>query len=362
MRRKFIIGVIGVLFILVMVLIIIRLVRINNIKQKIKITAPKGIEEEIVMNINGNKQYVNIRGENIENPIIVMVHGGSPMTPVIHTYQPLWEKDYTVVNFDRRGAGESYFLNKNQYNTMIESMNPEQYIEDIKAVVEYVTQRFHKEKVIIMAHSFGTTLASRFVLKYPEMVEAYIGSAQIIDMKTDYELCRNGMLEKAKVAQDHKAVQELESININYSNGKEALEIKKILEKYMVKYISKEAVDNNVQMFIDGMQSPYFPISHLEYYFKLQQLQKRDTDYLFQFNMYDYGNGFEVPVIFICGSEDWMTRYTIEDYYDSVKAPYKKLISIQGIGHNTLLVAPEEFYVSFNSLSQSIWRTHKKLE
>ena len=352
MPREFIIDVIGVLITLIMALIIIRLVRINDIKQKIKINAPEGIEEEIAMNINGSKQYLNIRGENIENPIIVMVHGGAPMTPIIHTYQPLWEKDYTVVNFDRRGAGESYFLNKNQDNTMIESMSLEQYIEDIRAVVEYVTQRFHKEKVIIMAHSFGTTLASRFVLQYPEMVEAYIGSAQIIDMKTDYELCRNDMLEKAKVAQDHKAVQELESININYSNGEEALEIKKILEKYMVKYISKEALDNNVQMFIDGMQSPYFPISHLEYYFKLQQLQERDTDYLFQFNMYDYGNEFEVPVIFICGSEDWMTRYTIEDYYDSVKAPYKKLISMQGIGHNTLLVAPEEFYKNIGLLAQ----------
>ena len=70
--------------------------------------------------------------------------------------------------------------------------------------------------------------------------------------------------------------------------------------------------------------------------------------------MYDYGNEFKIPVIFICGSEDWMTRYTIEDYYDSVKAPYKKLISMQGIGHNTLLVEPQEFYMSFNYLLQSI--------
>ncbi len=354
MMGKIIMGIIVLLFILIVALFIIRLIRINDIKQKIKITTLKGIEEETVIDMNGIKLYLNIRGEDIENPIIVMVHGGVPMTPIIHTYQPLWEKDYTVVNFDRRGAGESYFLNKNQYNTMVESMTPEQYIEDIKAVVEYVTQRFHKEKVIIMAHSFGTTLGSRFALKYPEMVEAYIGAAQIIDMKRDYDLCRNDMLERAKVAHDNEAVEALESININYSNGKEAMEISKILEKYIGKYISKEAVDDVKQMFIVGMQSPYFPISHLEYYMKIQELQSRNTDYLTQFNMYDYGNEFEMPAIFIGGSEDWLTRYTIEDYYDSVKAPYKKLIYIHDIGHFTIQVSPEEFYAAFNKAIKEV--------
>ena len=354
MMSKIILGIIVLLLILIIALFIIRLIRINDIKKKIKMTTSEGIEEEAVIDINGIKQYLNIRGQNRENPIIVMVHGGVPMTPIIHTYQQLWEKDYTVVNFDRRGAGESYFLNKNQYNTMIESMTPEQFIEDIKAVVEYVTQRFHKEKVIIMAHSFGTTLGSRFVLKYPEMVEAYIGTGQIIDMKKDYDLCRNDMLAKAKVAGDHKAVQALDSIHINYSNGREAMKINKILEKYVGKYISKEAVDDIKQMFIAGMQSPYFPISHLEYYMKIQELQSRNTDYLVLFNMYDYGNEFEVPILFIGGSEDWLTRYTIEDYYDSVKAPYKKLIYIQGAGHLTIQVAPEEFYEAFNKALKEI--------
>lgn len=80
----------------------------------------------------------------------------------------------------------------------------------------------------------------------------------------------------------------------------------------------------------------------------MQELQEKDTEYMTQFNMYTYGSVFEMPVIFICGSEDWLTKYTIEDYYALVKAPYKKLVYIQNAGHDTIQVAPNEFYETFN--------------
>lgn len=344
--------VLGILIILIGIVIIslitIRYIRIQKVKETIQITAPNGIEEEVVIEINGIRQYLNIRGNDMNNPIIVMIHGGAPMTPVIHTYQPLWEKEYTVVNFDRRACGETYFLNQDQYGEMLESMTPERYIEDIKEIVAYVQSRFNKEKVIIMADSFGTSIGSRFVLEYPEMVEAYIGSAQIVNTQDDYMKCQKEILEKAKAAGDEKAVQELERIESMSYDLEGMLKINEILSKYIGKYISKEALGSTTEMVMAGLESPYFPISHLSYYMKMGELQKADTEYIYQFNLYDYGNEFKVPVIFIYGSEDWITRYTIEAYYNEVQAPYKQLVCIPNVGHDTIQVDQKRFYESFN--------------
>lgn len=57
------------------------------------------IEEEVTVEIGGIPQYLNIRGCNKENPMILMIHGGCAMTPLIHTYQTEREKDFTVKNY-----------------------------------------------------------------------------------------------------------------------------------------------------------------------------------------------------------------------------------------------------------------------
>ena len=46
-------------------------------------------------------------------------------------------------------------------------------------VVEYLKERFNKDKVIIMAQSWGTVIGMKYLEKHPENVSAYFGIGQI---------------------------------------------------------------------------------------------------------------------------------------------------------------------------------------
>ena len=78
-----------------------------------EILASDGLDEEKVIEINGIKQWLSIRGQHTNHPIILFVHGGpgSLMTPMIYKYQKYLEDEYTIVNWEQRSTGRTYFLN-----------------------------------------------------------------------------------------------------------------------------------------------------------------------------------------------------------------------------------------------------------
>jgi len=54
-------------------------------------------------------QWISIRGENRANPVVLVVHGGpgEAQWPQAKIYRP-WEKIFTVVQWDQRGAGHTF--------------------------------------------------------------------------------------------------------------------------------------------------------------------------------------------------------------------------------------------------------------
>src|SRR5262245_26132102 len=73
------------------------------------ITTKNGIQEGMFISIGGIVQWVTIRGEDRNNPIILLVHGGPGLTTSpVAVWLRAWEKHFTVVHWDQRGAGKTY--------------------------------------------------------------------------------------------------------------------------------------------------------------------------------------------------------------------------------------------------------------
>ena len=109
----------------------------------------KGIEEQTYVEINGQKQFVSIRGKDRTNPVILFLHGG-PMAPdsyVTYTYSNELIDDYTFVCWEQRGCGRTYFANPKDKN---ETVTFDQALEDVNAMADYLCDRFGCEKIIVM--------------------------------------------------------------------------------------------------------------------------------------------------------------------------------------------------------------------
>jgi hypothetical protein len=72
-----------------------------------QITAPNGIDEASYVKIGGIEQWITIRGEDRNNPVLLFLHGGpgDATNPWGYAAFRSWLKYFTVVQWDQRGAG-----------------------------------------------------------------------------------------------------------------------------------------------------------------------------------------------------------------------------------------------------------------
>src|SRR5690606_25190585 len=73
------------------------------------------------------------------------------------------ESQLTMIYYDQRGCGRSGGSKNDDYSL-------ERMLEDI----ELIRQRYHADKVYLIAHSFGGILAVNYALKYPDHIKGII--------------------------------------------------------------------------------------------------------------------------------------------------------------------------------------------
>ena len=123
------------------------------------------------IDINNSRQNIMTISTNIYNPVLLIVHGGagSPDRPLVMKYNNELADYYTVVCWDQRGSGLSYSKEKLSIEIML---------ADLRAVVEYLREKYHQEKIFIAGHSWGAYLGLRFANMYPSYIKYYIGTGQ----------------------------------------------------------------------------------------------------------------------------------------------------------------------------------------
>ena len=144
---------------------------INQLKHFIRYK--DGVNEQIYVKLTDQEEYISIIGENDNNPVIISLHGGpgAPTTFIDYCWQDYLTDDYTLVSWDERGCGRSYYRNV-AVDPDNDTLSFDAQLADLDALVDYLHDRFDKDKVIIMGHSYGTMLGSRYVLAHPEKVSA----------------------------------------------------------------------------------------------------------------------------------------------------------------------------------------------
>lgn len=312
----------------------------------------KGVDEGRYVTLGGQEQYLLIKGQNVENPVIIYLHGGpsSPDSFINYTFQKYLTDEYTVVSWDQRGCGRTYFKNAEK-DFQNETASFEQAQSDLDELVTYIIKRFNTEKVIIIGHSYGTMLGSQYVINHPEKVKAYIGVGQVVSIESDIYSYKDA-LEKAAASGDDTSA--LEMAYKKYVSQK-TLTSMMDLRKQTGRYHTAPRETNTIWK---GIVSPYMGVDDLRWFLKQAgnldkyiALNQQLFDYIMTTNVLDYGLEYQVPVGFISGSEDWITpvKYS-EDYYHLIDAPQKQFCLIEGCGHSPQFDAPEEFCNALKSI------------
>lgn len=178
-----------------------------------KILTPQGVEESHAVEIGGIKQWISVRGRDRRNPILLFIHGGPASTemPVSWLYQGPWEDFFTVVQWDQRGAGKSWAANDDPAS-IAKTISIEQMTQDGVDLVGYLREKYGKEKIFVLGHSWGTVIGLNIALRHPDWLHAYIGMGQVVNGQENEKLGYEFALREAKRAKNELAIKELEAI------------------------------------------------------------------------------------------------------------------------------------------------------
>lgn len=177
-----------------------------------RIVAPDGIQESYKTRIGGIEQWLNVRGQNKANPILLFVHGG-PASPAMATswqFQRPIEEFFTVVHWDQRGAGKTF--NETDPNAIADSIHISRFVDDAIEVAEFVRKRYGKDKLVLLGHSWGSIVGFHAALKRPELFHAYVGVGQVINTRDNERISFDYGLAQAKAHGNTAAIEEMATI------------------------------------------------------------------------------------------------------------------------------------------------------
>lgn len=187
-----------------LVIIIAAILTLNIIGSLWNKRTPKGgINESMYVDINGSKQWINIYGEDKNNPVLLYLHGGpgSSTSEIDYAFTRKWADIFTIVTWDQRNCGKSY--DKSQNNI---KLTKEIFMEDGKELTEFIRSYMDVDKISILGHSWGSIYGANLVLEHPYYYEMFIGCGQIVDIQENEEAFKR---EATKWAKDDEETQKL---------------------------------------------------------------------------------------------------------------------------------------------------------
>jgi pimeloyl-ACP methyl ester carboxylesterase len=303
---------------------------------------PGSISEKIYVDINGVKQGMFIKSKNINNPVMLYLHGGMPDYFLTEKYPTGLEDYFTVVWWEQRGSGISYGA-----NIPPETLTLEQMISDTIEVTNYLRHRFGKEKIYLMAHSGGTFIGIQAAARTPELYYAYIGVAQIADSLESEKLAYDYMLAQFKANGNTNMVQKLEAAPVTMTGGvPDAYLALRDPAMHPLGIGTMHEMNSHVTgVFIPSLQSPDYTLNEKfrTWIAKAKAGVAILWDDMLATDLTEKVTKLDIPVYFLEGIHDYTCNYILaKDYFEKIDAPVKGFYTFDESAHSPIFEEPEK--------------------
>jgi pimeloyl-ACP methyl ester carboxylesterase len=318
-----------------------RKVRQRQVAKALRIDTPNGICEERFVQIGGIEQWIQIRGEDRTNPVLLIVHGGPGWPNAVFTL-PLrsWEKHFTVVQWDQRGVSKTLGRNGKEGSG---EMTFDRRVSDAIELTEFLRNYLRKDKVILLAESMGTLVGVPLAKRRPDLFYAYVGTDQYVDMARNEALKYQMTLERVRAAGNTKGVAALEKIGPDPTRWD--LRAWNVNMAWAFKTNLPTPSPDRKLLFPLALFSPIYSLRDLYHLFVGFQFATAQLfEEIMAYDARQLGTRFGVPFFIFQGETDVVTLTTLaEEYFADVEAPTKGLALIKDAGHFAAFTQPEQF-------------------
>jgi pimeloyl-ACP methyl ester carboxylesterase len=297
---------------------------------------PGSLSEKSWVSINGVELGMIIKSKNINNPVLLFIHGGPGMPEywLNESYPAHLEELFTVVWWDQRGAGLSYSTEIHP-----ETMTTAQMVADTIAVTQYLRQRFHQDKIYLMAHSFGTYIGIQAAARAPELYQAYIGVAQSVNLALSEELAYEWMLDfYADDKRNHNQLKKAPYGTAAYERIRDQM----MHEAGIGTTHKMYSVINGI--FLAVMKNREYMLKEKFHIWQGKAFSKNSVlnEEFRQANLSDLITRLAIPVLFFSGAYDYTVNHHLSEVYlEEIRAPEKHFYLFEDSAHSPIFEEPE---------------------
>jgi pimeloyl-ACP methyl ester carboxylesterase len=306
---------------------------------------PTGIDEHGYVRIGGVDQWVQIRGTDRSNPVLLMLHAhGISMIPLTPLYSS-WEKHFTVVQWDRRTVGRTRRAARGAGDA---DWTFDRFIADGIELVEHLRRRLGQDRVVLAAHSQGTVVGVGMTRRRPDLFHAYVGLGQMVDMPRNESIVYERLLAQARAAGNRKVTEGLVALGpppypdratwirrLRYATAIDP-EWRAWQKVFLARVLLMpgNSVRDILGLFTDIMIFP----QHL-------------YDETMAVTPETLGTRFEVPVLLLHGThEAYAIPELAQEYVERIEAPAKAYVPLDGLGHLAPFLAPDRILRELTAL------------
>jgi pimeloyl-ACP methyl ester carboxylesterase len=316
---------------------LVTILRARNVEQY-AVDPARGIAEASYVPIGGIEQWVTIRGEDRRNAVLLFLHGGpgDVTNPWSFALFAPWERQFTVVQWDQRGAGRTL---RRSGRGVAPTLTVARLAQDGIELAEYLRRHLGKDKIVLVGHSFGSILGVLMARARPDLFYAYVGTGQVADETRNYPVAYEALLAKARADGNERAVADLRRVGPPpWASG----------EGYGVERRWANAFEG-ADGFLAGtlglaLVAPGGSVQDINDSVDGQMLSgERLVPQARSMRPQDLGLDFAIPMLVFQGGLDFTTPTALaRQYLEAMRAPSKAFVQLDG-GHFAVFLHADEF-------------------
>lgn len=284
-------------------------------------------------------QSIVIRGRDANAPILIWLHGGPGLdaTGMWRHFNAALEDHFLVVYWTQRGTGRSYSADISPA-----SMRISQFVSDLDLLVTYLTRRFHQRKVVLVGHSWGSTIGVAYAQAHPEKVAAYVGTGQVVSGAEGERRTYRYTVEEARRRNNNLAIKELAAIGPPPYPIPALLTQRKWLNDFggawhrptSLSYLLWTSFQASEVTWLDGINFQ----RGQDFSLAAVYAETERVDWLRS------ATRFKMPVFFLIGRYDRNTDANLAlTYFRRLKAPTKRFVMFEASAHSPSFEQPAAF-------------------
>ncbi len=300
------------------------------------------VHEAGYVQIGGVPQWIEIRGWDQMNPVILWLHGGpgAPVLPASYTSFLPWEKTFTIVHWHQRGAGLTYAAAPLDGPPL----TIDRMVQDGIEVAEHLRSRLHKDKIILIGHSWGSVIGTRMVQRRSELFAAYVGTGQSNSLEDDGRDLFAAAMKRANASGNARAIESLTNVSSLPLTDIHRMDVVRTWGK------TEDISDNPLLLLMAPLISPGYPISRSLSLGKAFEGSRRALfDEQQQVRVERDVPELATPAFLFQGKDDWqVSTPAAARYFERLRAPRKDIVLFDG-GHFVYVFHSDAFLSALTS-------------